>query len=143
MGAREAYVAALEDFVFLVRQGAFVKRLVQQDTGDESSNALVETVGRAIKAAKDNFIAAREAVGLSGSLSFLENASFDGFQIKNCGLAGDPEAMFRWAGNYAMPPAELTEESAFKYEVASLILALPLPELVTDTVRIDADGISA
>ena len=77
-----------------------------------------------IKFQKEDFLAAKEELGFTDKFSFMENTHFQGFEIKDGCLEGNPDLAFTilrpWYEGF---PEERKGINNFEFEVANYLLA--------------------
>ena len=84
----------------------------------------VRELSEKLSRSKDVLLKQKQLVGLTGGLAFLDNAYFDGFEIKNGEVQGDLVKAYQWADTWSQKYLNGEEKSEIFLEIAFLLFSL-------------------
>ena len=84
----------------------------------------VRELSEKLSRSKDVLLKQKQLVGLTGGLAFLDNAYFDGFEIKNGEVQGDLVKAYQWADTWSKKYLNGEEKSEIFLEIALLLFSL-------------------
>ena len=84
----------------------------------------VKELATKLEKTKEILLKRKQLAGLEGGLEFLDNSFFDGFEIKNGEVKGDPVKAYQWADTWSKKYLNGEEQSEIFLEIAFLLFSL-------------------